>query len=197
MTVLKWITLGVAALVLLTPLQSLGQEKKADDQDDPLAGLTEERRKRLGVELRDLSVSPKAVLKLTIAAPKTIVFKPSEKDPKTNVGSIEFDVKLENVGKEDFQYRPLCLDVAICDENGEEVSPKSWRWNKAEHGVTGRYAVKSGDARTRKVQLVVFGNAAQLGKTYFITACYISLTEGKYAVATIKSVSDKAEEKKK
>jgi hypothetical protein len=69
----------------------------------------------------------------------------------------------------------------------------TWLWNKDVHGVTGTYPIEPGKSRVRTVILVIGGKTVKPGQSYTLVASYMSLTEGKYAVAPVKTVEEKGD----
>jgi hypothetical protein len=172
-----------------------GEDNKKQEDGDPLAKLTEGERKRLGQQLRDMMDSPKPTLNLTITAPKTVAVRPDKDNANAHAGVIEASVTVKNVGIQEFPYRPLLVDVAVCGENGEELSSHDWKWTKDFHGVSGTYPIETGKSKDRPAKIYLNGEGITPGNTYTIVACYIGFSECKFAVASVKAVA--ADEKGK
>jgi hypothetical protein len=159
--------------------------------------LTDEDINKLIDEYQELHVSPKDRIKLSITAPRTASLEPSEQDPKVLVATIECDVMIENIGKNPFPYRPLLIDVAVCDESGPELPPGEWRWRKVRHGDTATINLPPGKSVRKPVELYFAGDAAKPGRTVYLVATYLNLAEGKYAIRPVKLVYEKTEKESK
>src|SRR5436190_14340491 len=120
--------LPACTLIVTALLTSAHARDETKKKEDPIDKMSKEELKKHLKKLRDqferlqnVWESPKELIRLTVEAPKTFEVKPGLKDQKIRVGTIKFQVSVENIGKEPFPYTPKYVDVAVCDEDGKEL----------------------------------------------------------------------------
>jgi hypothetical protein len=189
----KW--LASLAVLFLFVVASLGgtQERPRDDG----MGNMIVRKDAYDSMLQDLATyhelakSPKKHVSLAIDAPRTVTLKRSEKDLAVWVGKVEFSINITNISDGMYNLRPILIDAAICEEDGREMDPRDWRWNRAFHGITASVNLEPSKVYGRQYFIVFQTKTPVHRKKYHLVACYLNRTEGKYATADFEAIVEK------